>query len=479
VHALLWGLHDALREEREGDAERRDSGPSFPWRPVLDLCRWVLDQPRRDDEEQYVGGRDVGWGPTLREGAALLRDGLLKEHELPFGLRAEVWEVLERLADDPEPTKEYEEEAARKSRPPLTPNHFSINTVRGVAAHAVMSYAFWVRRNVVEGEPAEMDEEQGRWHGFDDAPEAQALLERRLDPVAEPTRTVRSVYGTWLPTLVSLDRGWVEAKLPEIFPRDDALAYLRDAAWEAYVAHGSPYDEVFELLRKEYDRAIGQLAERHAARDGERRRSDPDRSLAEHLMILSWRGTLGVDEPNGLLERFYLLAPEDLRAHAAGFVGRALRNQDPSPEALARLEDLWERRLENAAEDEGRGFSEELGAFSWWFVSGKIEDEVALERLERTLTLGGDVGRDAYLVVKRLAVVAPKHTRLAVRCLQKIVDKILAGDQRDRWRILAIDDALVVLKAALSGGDEDGGRTARETANILVANGYESFRELV
>jgi hypothetical protein len=479
VHALLWGFHDALRKQNDGEVqEARDGGPSFAWRPVLALCRWVLAQPRRASEEQYVGGRDVGWGPTLRQVAWLVRDGLLKSGEFPFELRIEAWELLERLAEDPDPKKEYEEEAAKMGRPPLTPNHFSINTVRGVAMHAVLAYVLWVYRHLSDDEIEEVDDARGRWQGLDDVPEARGVLDRHLDPVAEPTRTVRSVYGTWLPTLVYLDRRWIEDKLPEIFPRDEAYAYLRDAAWDTYVAHRSPRSENFELLRDEYARAVEQLAERRAADDGKRRRPDPESSLAEHLLILYWRGTLGFGEPDGLLERFYALASDELRAHAAGFVGRVLAKENATPDALARLEELWERRLESAEED-SKSMSEELGAFGWWFLSGKFGDERALTHLDRALALGGDVGHDAYSVVNRLAAVAPQHPRLAVGCLDKIVRKILAGSLDSRWRMLAIDDDALRVLIAAHGGDHEARQVAHELANVLVARGYPRFETLL
>ncbi len=474
VHALLWGLRDALqeasRQQEEGDAsDGCGVGPTFPWRPVLGLCRWVLDQPRDREEERFSRGRHVGWGSPREYAAELLKGGLSMSGELPFELRGEVWTVLEGLAEDPEPTLGYEEERTGMSRPAATPSFFSINTVRGVAMHAVVVYALWVRRNLERSRsPFEMP-----WHGLSDVPEAREVLEKHLDPDVEPTRTVRSVYGYRLPQLVYLDGGWVEERLAEIFPGEDARAHLREAAWETYAAQWPPYLDTFEVLRGEYARAVERLEPDRTAGT----RPDPEVALAEHLMALYRSDLVPLDEPGGLLNRFYEKASDGLRAAAAGFVGRLLqtRETDLPEEESVRLEALWDRRLASAVENEGRPYSEELAAFGWWFVSGKFDERRSLERLSRGLSLGANATRP-YGVAERLAEVASHHPALAAECAERIVRGLLRPGRRERWAILGIESDLHdILRAAARSADEDARRTARETASILAANGYPRF----
>jgi hypothetical protein len=474
VHAVLRGLRDAVRKARKEDEQQpsREGVPSFPWRSVLALCHWILDQPRLPSEGHYARSRDVGWGPSLQSAAELVRDGLLRKGEVPFELRDEVWAVLGRLAEDPELTLEYEEVEAKLSRPHTSPHFFSINTVRGVAMHAVVAYVLWVRRNLGE----DGAEEREPWRGLLDAPEACEALERRLDPGVEPTRAVRAVYGYWLPWLVYLDRAWVEERLPQIFPIEEGRAHLRDAAWEAYVAHQSPYDEVFEVLRGEYAWAVERLV---PDRPGGQH-PDPDKALAEHLMILYWTGTLALDETHGLLRRFYENASDELRAHAAGFIGQLLRNREnPLPEEQrSRLEDLWSWRLDRAAADADRPHSRELGAFGRWFASGKLDDWRALQRFNKGISLGADFGR-AHAVVERLAEVTPAYPALAAECSQKIVRILLSAGSQGRWALLGVNEHLRdVFVAAMSSGDEAAVRTARGVANVLVANGFDEFERM-
>jgi len=143
---------------------------------------------------------------------------------------------------------------------------------------------------------------------------------------------------------------------------------------------------------------------------------------------------------------------------------------------LDRFGDLWERRLASAAEERERPISEELGTLAWFFISGKFEEATALERLDRSLTLGADVGHDAYQLAGSLAAAAPAHPRLALACLDKIVRGILEGPD-SAFPILAIEtNALTVLQIACGSGDDEAERTATALANRLVARGYERFQ---
>jgi hypothetical protein len=73
------------------------------------------------------------------------------------------------------------------------------------------------------------------FQGLAHVPEAQAVLERHLDPDADPSPAVRAVYGMWLAQLVRMDEDWVAEHAHDIFPADIDQAHLFAAAWNAYV----------------------------------------------------------------------------------------------------------------------------------------------------------------------------------------------------------------------------------------------------
>ena len=140
VRAFFYGLRDATKQ-----------GRGFEWSPVLNLARWVLDQPReirgrKPEAEAHVARHDLDpdWGWTRKAIANLLSEGFGSENEarVPFELRSRAWEVLTPLTEDEEPTPEYETRYGGSNMDPAT---LSINTTRGEAMHAVVRYATWVR----------------------------------------------------------------------------------------------------------------------------------------------------------------------------------------------------------------------------------------------------------------------------------------------------------------------------------------------
>ena len=491
VRGMLWGLHECLREANKDQEPSDETGPSFPWPPVLELCQWVVDQPRREGEEQYESRRDAGWGLCRQWAAELLRDGLLLLGEVPFELRETVWDVLRILSTDPDPTVAREQAEMGSGRPHATPNHVSINSVRGVAMHAVVAYALWVRRNLANAADNGDGEYSDSWHSLtEEAPEVREILDLRLDPQVEPTQTIRSVYGTELSRLVYLDRDWIQENLPRIFPEDRDQWHLRRAAWNAYVTQEWLYREVFELLRPEYLRAVEEL---DPVRIDEQRPS-PERNLAEHLMILYWQGALQFDDSDNLLERFYHLAPDTIRAKAAGFVYHQVSiQQSPLPDDLrGRLENLWERRLrdiegqltrEPVADasgdtDSAANHSEELAAFALWATTEKFDAVRSLERLNKSLQLGTDIGR-SHQTAEYLARLAPTHPVLVTGCVSYLVSSILLAGPSERWTLIALQDEIYeALQHSIAGGETAAVKSAREIANTLLARGFSRFETL-
>ena len=306
VRGILMGLEEAAKQSK-----------TFPWSPVIKLCHWVVEQPREiPGRTSEYADLDPGWAWTRKAIASLLskgfEDGVSK---IPYSFRSAAWEVLEPLTEDPEPTPAYE---AQYGSPNLDPATVSINTVRGEAMHAVVRYALWVRRH-----RENVDQEEGRFYGFEEMPEVRQVLDRHLGWSYDPSLAVRSVYGQWFPWLVVLDSDWAANSVSRMFPTDDALHDLRDAAWNAYIIFCPPYDNVLELLQGEYLAAIERIS---SVSDDRGYLANPDQHLAQHLMALYWRGRPNLDDPTGLLARFYETADDALRAHALSFVGRSLQN---------------------------------------------------------------------------------------------------------------------------------------------------------
>jgi len=459
--AYVWGFVSGLRDACKAKQ-------SFEWPPALDLCQWALRQPReiraREDRPTGDEGFDEDWGSGRLEIARLMSAGFEEgASQVPFRLWNKAWAVVEPLTHDPDPTPEFE---AHYTSPELSAFSIAINTVRGCAMEAVMRYALWRLRDL-ESEPAK----RAAVRALQELPEVVTVLEKHLDPSVDQSLAIRSVYGQWLPWLVLLDREWVKENLGRILPAEPELEAYRDVAWDAYVTFCGAYAEVFELLRGEYSRAVERIRERQAERAG---LGHPDQHLAEHLMVLYWRGKLELGD--SIFGAFWEQADDELRGHAIAVEGQRLHETGEAvPEQIvSRLKDLWAQSLK-AAKAAGAGqHREELQAFGWWFASGKFDDTWSMARLAETLQLAEWVEPDTE-VVGRLAEVAEKMPQEAVQCLRMMVE----GD-KERWHIHGWKEAAKKLLAtALASSDEPTMEAAMDVVDRLLRRGHFEFRDLL
>ena len=454
ARSLLRGLHDALNQKL-----------SFEWSPVLELCRWMTEQPIKITDKKIVSGMedDPNWGDTRKAIADLLSAGLEdREGAISIDYRKIVWQILVPLTCDSDPTLEYEKKYGGSN---LDPSTMSINTTRGEAMHAVIRYALWVRRDLDKSKDTTQIARR-----FKEMPEVSQILEERLDISKEPTLTIRSVYGQWFPWLVYLDKEWAEVNVDKIFPMDTTNKDLFYAAWDAYVIFCQAQEEVFDVLKNQYAFTVDSLGVDRA----EKRITNPDERLAQHLMVLYWRGKIEIDEPDGLLQRFWGKASPQLRGQALGFVGRSLQNtsEDVPPKILDKLKILWQRRLDEAKNtNDIEIYKEEIKAFSWWFLSGKFSDEWAIANLREALRITGEIEMN-HLVMEKLIKLVKTMTLEVVECL----DLIVRGD-RSRWTVLGISDYIrTILSEALK---TEFAPKAEEVVNNLLSQGHFGFRDLL
>ena len=454
VRSFLSGL----RDNKEKTA--------FPWPPVLGLCRWVLDQPREIPGRTVdPADQDADWISARKTIADLLDTGFKKEAaaEIPFDLRKDAWDVLKLLCEDPEPTPEHEGDYGGTNMGPAT---LAINTVRGSAIHAVVRYALWVRRHTEKA----AGEEVGPARGFGEMSEVRDVLGLHLRPEYDPSPAIRTVYGQWFPWLVQLDAQWATENVGRIFPDDEALCYLHDAAWHTYVIFCAPYDDVFDILRQEYWRAVDRLGT--APTEGEY-----SKRLTEHLMTLYWRGKLDLDDTEGLLARFYAETSLPLRSHAIAFVGISLAGTEGSvgKQPLERLQRLLDQRI--AAVRESRQVasdSVELTGFGWWFASRKFDDAWAVSRVEEVLKLTGGVDPD-YKALEHIAELSSAMPAPAIRCLRLIVEGDKEGRHGRTWQ----QHARVILETGIRSSDTRVRQAAIDLIHRLGARGNLELRDLL
>jgi len=427
------------------------------WSAALDLCNRIIYQGQGTLGERSSEDKP-SWAWSRKTIAHLLTNGLAPEDQaIPFELHRRVWELISLLEKDPDPTPEDEARYAN-----MEPYTLAINTVRGEAMLAVMQYAIWVRRHM-EHEPKGQERIA---QGFDEMPEVRDVLNWHLDPNNDPSQAIRSLYGQWLPLLVSLDQKWVIQSVHKIFPTEVSHRNLRDAAWEAYIIFCNPYNNVFDILSEEYYRAIGLIE----TTPGKSKLYDPEKKLVEHLMRLYWSGKIGLDEPVGLLAQFFASAPDVLCGYSLEFVGHSLyrATEDVPSQLLARLQTLWQWRMEIIRrKKQVASHMTELAAFGWWFGSGKFDDLWAIAQLEMALSQNGKVDAN-HLVVKRLGNLVTAMPLPVVRCLAIIVK----DDERGWVTSSEFNQIREILAEALQSSDNSVQQAADNIARYLVTRGY-------
>ena len=241
-------------------------------------------------------------------------------------------------------------------------------------------------------------------------------------------------------------------------------------AWESYLTGCSPYNEIFGILRSEYLYSVINID----STDQKTNFFDCDYRIAEHLMILYWRGKIAFDEKDEILEKFFEKSQDELRGHALDFIGRSLDNAEKiETEVIDRLKLLWQRRLKFAKKNL-KNHKKEMAAFGYWFQSAKFEDEWSIKQLEEALEISGSSDL-SYSLIKRLLELSPVHPYDVLICL-----KIMIANEEDGYRNIGWnDDMKKILFATSKNPDQKIKELAKEIINKLVASGFIDYRELL
>jgi uncharacterized protein YyaL (SSP411 family) len=412
LRAVVIGLREATKQ----------GVVTFDWAPVLDLLRVAVTR----------AGSSAESGQALRISVArLLAAGFANgAGEIPGSARSQVWELIRPIAMEAEPAGSGDAEDPSQVR-------------RSVAAdglQAVVRYALWVRRQI----EVQSGGRQLARTGWEQMPEVREVLEAHLAPGRVATPEVQAVFGQWFPWLLMLDPAWAADHRGAVFPAEATLDHLRQAAWDSYLAVSPVFDQVFELLSSDYERAASSIV----PDDGLTR---PQQGLAEHLVALYLRGRLPLEDPDSVLVGFFEKASSFQRAHALAWVGQMVQGQqDRIPiEVIRRLQQLWESRLAVAQQaDNPDAHAEELAQFGIWFTSGKFDGPWAVAQLLTLLKLTGRVGNTSK-VVDRLKTYMDTMPYEVAQCIA-----VLVANERGAITILGWgQDAQQMLSRIVGGSD--------------------------
>src|SRR5207248_3183774 len=105
-----------------------------------------------------------------------------------------------------------------------------------------------------------------------------------------------------------------------------------------------------------------------------------------------------------------------------------------NPTILDRLQVFWTRRIEIACNEEvPTSRTTELSRFGWWFVSKKFNDDWAVAQLREVLQLTRQI-EPGHLVVRQLAEIADTRPKIAIECLELMIEGDTKGWSINLWR---------------------------------------------
>lgn len=404
----------------------------------------------------------------VRSTIAHLVECALMSHPVPIApeLQDLVWILLRPLTSDSDPSPEDERRFGGDN---MDPASLAINSVRGVALHATILYALWLR--TIEETAAQQGSATSDGRAVTWAEEVATVLDAHLNVTLDPSLAVRSVYGQRFPLLAVLDPRWAAEHVAAIFPPDEEQRRYWEAAWEAYVLYNQPNRRTWALLRDEYGRALDRLGvpgagRKHAAEAGAR--------TIEHLIQLAWAGEIPIGGPGTMLDQAFDRASDQLLGEVTSHVGlRVVNTEGDLEEAIRqRLQDLWEWRMSSRLVRDAPAHQQELAGFGWWYGSGRFDASWSLAQLRKILTLTGGRIEGTHLVIERLAEAPDESLDEALGCLIQLVSASGFDNYVD-----ALEPQIGnVLTAVRERGGTETRAQVTQLINQLVARGYVSFR---
>jgi hypothetical protein len=412
-------------------------GTALDWEAVLELCDWISCQA--DSELAHgTASQTREWREPRTDMLRLLAAGLNPGPALiPPGREAGVWPVISAGCDDPDPVPERE--ADREGGQAAGFLALAQTVTRAQAVRAAVTYGLWLRRR----SPAA------------DLSRVHALLEQHLDPDADPSLVVRSIYGELFPQLAWMDSDWARRHVGVIFPLRAGERELRDAAWDAYLAAAPVSEEAWLLLRPLYDL----MADQVNASGGDEASDFRASHMGAHLITGLWNGWAGAECDGTLMRKFYAAISPGQATELMWLVSSTLRKAEtPDPPLLGRLTAFWAFRL--GAVENGAAACE-LAEFGQWFATGHFDPDWSLRQLLTALRLASDINTEKA-VISKLAELAPSHTLPCLAVLERLIATIT-----DSWRLDRSREEIELILAAAIGTKPTADRTARKIISML------------
>ena len=420
----------------------------------VEFCDWVLLHPA----PVHVEGQPVpqeesrdhpDWSSSRRTVVDFIDACLNKDIQAPVSARDGLAKLLQQVCTQPDGRLDHDRPELLNQDNPITE---AINNTRSRALDSLVNFGFWIRRKLP----------------IDHTEEVIGILTQRIDEDAKIplTRPEHALLGMHFGNLCLLNRDWAAHHRERFFPQENEIVWWN--AFGSYLRFNEPAMSVFEILRDDFQYAIGNLDSLSANNDNSKILIN---RLGQHLFTYFLWKVYPLEGDGSLLEKFYKKTNEDRDQWAELFhyIGRSLKISDRSlDEGLTgRIIVFFDWRLEVSE-------PMELSHFTFWLEAECLDPEWRLQSYLKILDLSQSKTDEIYLQVKYLANFLPDYLALVVECLRKITDSIT---QDIRFHF-PTDETKTILKAGLNSEDQEIKTNAEHAQANLLQSGRFEFLEI-
>ena len=454
LSGLLYGLSGAISDNKVFELE-----------PVLKLIESPLKFHSELKGDSYGYHRfDIGQYSWVRGVIATFIESLVANNDfkLTEDLLKRTQSILTELIEkDEEPTEKNEKEYGKEAKN-MDYVTYCINSNRGKAMCALMQHALR-RAKMRPDEEKKKEEGKGPFPPGERMNEYKEFLTKRLDDEKSPS--VQSSYGRFLPYLCYLDQDWIKDMISsgKLFPKIKERQRFWEAHWEGYIGFTDMRGQLYNWLKKDYEKAVDDLINDADKKEKHERYDD---RLADHLMIAYWRGLEDMNT-GGILDKFFKNVPVSIRGHAIWFLGTAIDKIKPNvvSDEWKRLRKLWDYRLKNCEDDE-------IGNFVKWLKNCPEKlDDIAYLIKPSIPFLAKHYSEDDFFDYLLLKV-----EESPIICLG-LLDQLLSIRERIFLQENKINDILI--KASAFKTDPPVAQEINKVINTLGIIGYYEFRKML
>ena len=235
------------------------------------------------------------------------------------------------------------------------PIHNSINSIRGETLHAFFKCILW------------LTVENDQWNNVRfSEPIIETILEKVKTHFTSSDyknfRTDRSVLGQYLRFIFQIKKAWFLDNILWILPEDNKT--IGNVTFYTYIQRGGFSETMYAFIKSWYIDLLNELPNLDLNND-EGNDIKPF-SIAEHMMMI-YGYDLESLEPGGLLDLFFLKAPDFLKGNAIRFLGTKIPKEDSF---IQLAKSLWQWRVES-----GSICINELDEFLEWWQGDLFESE--------------------------------------------------------------------------------------------------------